>query len=158
MLQCSVFLFFVASISACRSNRSLKGPPTSRYANYRKWDSRNGSFSLNGTTSSNYNRGFRKSHFIHSDETTMTAASAATIATATVTAPHQQQPIATAVTTSNEFINHTDEHFHEAKNARNAGDSDKCHDNTNGDGNSSQQLYDQTDKRRGKQQNKFNEG
>lgn len=128
-----------------------KGPPTSRYANYRKWDSRNGSFSLNGPTSSNYSRGFRKSHFIHSDEAT------------TLTEPHQQQqpqqPIATAITTSNEFINRTDEHFREAKNARNAGDSDKCHDNTNnGDGNSSQQLCDQTDKRRGKQQNKFNEG
>lgn len=68
-------------------------------------------------------------------------------------------PTATSVTTSNEVINQTDEHFHEAKNARNAGDSDKCHDNSNnGDGNSAQQLYDQTDKRRGKQQNKFNEG
>lgn len=151
-----VCAFALFSIPACRSNRLSKGPPTSRYANYRKWDSRNGSFSLNGTASNNYSRGFRKSHFIHSDDAT-------TAATTMVTDPQQQQqqqqPIATAITTSNEFINHTDEHFREAKNARNAGDSDKCHDNTNnGDGNSSQQLYDQTDKRRGKQQNKFNEG
>lgn len=134
-----------------RSNRSSKGPPsTSRYANYRKWDNRNGSFSINGTASSNYSRGFRKSHFVHSDE-------AMAITTAAATG-QQQQPTESATAPSNEVINQTDEHFHEAKNARNAGDSDKCHDNTNnGDGNSAQQLYDQTDKRRGKQQNKFNE-
>lgn len=90
----------------------------------------------------------------------------ATTATA-ATIPDQHQPTESAsipiaeaaITTLNEVINQTDEHFHEAKNARNAGDSDKCHDNSNnGDGNSSQQLYDQTDKRHGKQQNKFNEG
>lgn len=150
-MRACVYDFFF-SIPACRSNRLSKGSPSSRYTNYRKWDSRSGgNFSLNGTASSNHGRGFRKSHFIHSDET---------IAAATIAGTElQQQPIATAVATSNEIINQTDEHFTEAKNARNAGDSDKCQDNmNNGDRNSSQQLHDQTNKRRGKQQNKFNEG
>lgn len=118
-----------------RSNR-LSKVPASRHTNYKKWDSRIGNYNSNGILS-NYSRGFRKSHFAHSDQ----AATAAAMV-------------------SNEIPNNTDEHFHEnglTKNARNADDSDKCQDKANGSS-SAQLLHDQADQHRCLQRNNFNEG
>lgn len=116
--------------------------PASRHVNYKKWDNRNGNYISSGILS-NYSRGFRKSHFAHSDQVVATAAASAS-----------------APMNSNDVPNNTDEHFHEnglAKNARNADDSDKCQDKVNGS-NSVQLLHDQADQHHSLHRNNFNEG
>lgn len=141
---CFFFLFSSRSVSCSlnRSNRVSKVQPASRHANYKKWDSRNGNYNSNGILN-NYSRGNRKSHYAHSDQVA---------ATATSTAPVNSH--------ENNFVNCSDEHFHEnglANKARNSDDSDKCQDKAN-DGSSAQLLHGQADQHRNQQRNKFNEG
>lgn len=109
-----------------RSNRLTK-VPASRHASHKKWDSRNGNYNSNGILS-NYSRGFRKTQFAHSDQST---------------------------NENNQIDEHFNENGL-AKNARNADDSDKCQDKMNGGSNSAQQRPDQH--QRSLQLNKFNEG